>query len=212
MNIYLFCVGVEKRTKVKQMYDFIQNYSRDWFPNLPFYVAFATRLDKLSAAFQIQLNTLIEEFKSLQISFETGLLDSMPIVSGSGKREGKVAKEITNKGFCSTKNLFYYGVKLHVLVYRSDGRLPHIERFIIAEASEGDLKVFKEYWSTITNRTFYCDKAYINKGFFETLYQEMKTEMLTPTKAVRTGIRRNTNGKSFQRYIFNSLFCSTSTH
>lgn len=185
MTIYLFCVGVEKRSKVKQMYVFIQNYLLDWFPNLPSYVAFTTRLNKLSNAFQILLTALIEELKPTGVSSEASLLDSMPIVTSSGKRPGKVAKEITDKSFCSTKNLFYHGVKLHALAFRSYGQLPHPESFIITKASKSDLKVFEEYWSTINNRTFYGDKAYINKEFFKTLYQEKKSEMLTPVKAVK---------------------------
>ncbi len=36
----------------------------------------------------------------------------MPIVTCKGKnREGKVAMEITSKGYCSTKNMYYYGIE-----------------------------------------------------------------------------------------------------
>lgn len=185
ITIYLFCVGVEKRNKVKQMYEFIQNYLLEWFPNLPSYVAFNTRLNKLTHVFQLLLDTLIEEFRPIGVSTQISLLDSMPIVTSSGKRPGKVATEITDKSYCSTKNLFYHGVKLHALAFQSHGQLPHPESFIITEASKSDLKVFEEYWSSISFRTFLGDKAYINKEFFKTLYKEKKSEMLTPVKATK---------------------------
>jgi hypothetical protein len=34
---------------------------------------------------------------------ENSVLDSMPIITCSGKRQGKVAPDITEKGYCSTK-------------------------------------------------------------------------------------------------------------
>ncbi len=34
-------------------------------------------------------------------------LYNMPIITCSGKRSGKVAREITDKGFCSTKWIYY---------------------------------------------------------------------------------------------------------
>lgn len=185
MTIYLFCVYAEKQFSIKVMYQFIQNYYSDWFPKLPSYVAFCTRLNRLADVFPILLNSMLNEFAPADISTNTSLLDSMPIITCSGKRQGKVARDITDKSFCSTKNLYYYGVKLHALGFSSFGHLPHPESIIISKASENDLSIFKTYWSGIENRTFYGDKIYINKEFFEQLYQDKNSEMLTPIKAVK---------------------------
>jgi hypothetical protein len=35
-----------------------------------------------------------------------------------------VAVEITTKGYCSTKNMYYYGLKLHALTLRREGTNP----------------------------------------------------------------------------------------
>ena len=35
----------------------------------------------------------------------------MPIITCSGKRKAKVATEITDKGYNSTKKMYYYGLK-----------------------------------------------------------------------------------------------------
>ncbi|RTY80876.1 hypothetical protein EKM05_14025 [Flavobacterium sp. GSP27] len=55
----------------------------------------------------------------------------MPIITCSGKRNAKVAKELTDKGYCSTKSLYYYGVKLHALAFRRLDKIPFPEEIQI---------------------------------------------------------------------------------
>jgi hypothetical protein len=59
MTIYLFSVSEEQRYKIKHIYDFAKNYLISWFPKLKSYVAFCTRLNRLSAALKILCNTVI---------------------------------------------------------------------------------------------------------------------------------------------------------
>lgn len=185
ITIYLFCVHIEKRFKVKEMHKFIKSYYSDWFPKLHSYVAFNTRINNLAHVFQMLSESFMQDFIPESTSNKFSLLDSMPIITCSGKRQGKVAKEITNKSYCSTKRLFYHGVKLHALASQNKGQLPHPESIVITKASENDLTVFKENWSIIEERTFLGDKIYINKEFFDELYKENKSEMLTPVKAIK---------------------------
>jgi hypothetical protein len=93
----------------------------------------------------------------------------MPIITCSGKRTSKVATEITDKGFCSTKNMYYYGLKLHALAFWQKGGLPFPESFVITPASENDLNVFKVNWAQIKDRTFWGDKIYHDEPFFNDL-------------------------------------------
>lgn len=185
MTIYLFCVHAEKRISISEMHQFIVNYYADWFPKLPSYVAFNTRLNKLVDAFSLLLNSLITEFAPTAISNENSLIDSMPIITSSGKRPGKVAKELTDKSYCSTKNLYYYGLKLHALGFQNKGHIPHPEGIVITKASENDLNVYKQYWANIQRRTIYGDKIYTNKEYFQNQYIQHHTEMLTPVKAIK---------------------------
>jgi len=67
----------------------------------------------------------------------------MPIITYSGKRSGKVAPKITDKGYCSTKSMYYYGMKLHALCFCNTGRLPHPEQIIFTPASVNDLLFIK---------------------------------------------------------------------
>jgi hypothetical protein len=59
----------------------------------------------------------------------------MPIITCSGKCSGKVAREITNKGFCSTKGIYYYVLKLHLQGFRCIGKLPHLEQILVTPVS-----------------------------------------------------------------------------
>lgn len=185
ITIYIYAMTQEERFSIKQIYNFSSRYLRSWFPKLPSYVAFNTRLNKLSAVFQriaeIWSHTKIPQ--NCNTSFS--LLDSMPIITCSGKRKAKVATELVDKGFCSTKNLYYYGLKLHLLAFQNPGSIPFPESVVITPASENDLNVFKEYWSNIRNRTFWGDKIYLDKKYFDDLFQSKNSIMLTPVKAVK---------------------------
>jgi len=185
MTIYLFSVYEEQRFKIKEIHDFASNYLRSWFPKLNSYVAFNTRLNRLSEAITALCRFVLEEFTPTGCSPEFSLLDSMPIITCSGKRNAKVAKEITDKSYCSTKNLWYYGLKLHALNYYNKGTLPHPESIVITKASENDLNVFKENWATIQARQFFGDKIYHDKDFFDELYAKEQSIMYTPIKGIK---------------------------
>lgn len=96
-------------------------------------------------------------------------MDSMPIIVCSGKRSSKVAPELVNKTYCSTKNLWYHGLKLHAIGFQRNGKIPFPEQLLLTAASENDLNVFKEAWSGFENREFYGDKIYCDKPYFENL-------------------------------------------
>ena len=185
MTIYLFSVSEEQRFKIKHIHDFAKNYLIDWFPKLNSYVAFCTRLNRLSEAIKILCSSVIDAFIPKECSTEISLLDSMPIITCSGKRAGKVAKEITDKSFCSSKSLWYYGVKLHALNYYNKGTLPYPESIVISKASENDLNIFKENWSEIQGRTFFGDKIFYHHDFFDNLYTKNQIIMLTPIKGIK---------------------------
>ena len=78
--------------------------------------------------FKVLVETMIQSFKPKDCDSIISIVDSMPIVTCKGKnREGKVATEITSKGYCSTKNMYYYGMKLHMVGQRREGTLPFPE-------------------------------------------------------------------------------------
>lgn len=185
ITIYLFVMHSEQRFKVKQIYQFAKDYLSSWFPKLPSYVAFNTRLNRLSEAFKWISNDLLESYLPEDCSSTTNVLDSMPIITCSGKRRGKVAKELADKTYCATKGIWYYGLKLHVLGFQRHNKLPFPESIVITQASENDLNVFKQYWSELPNRNFYGDKIYHDGDFFHNMKNRTNSKMLTPVKLVK---------------------------
>lgn len=182
LTIYLFGVHEEQRLRIKHIHKFAADYLMDWFPKLTSYVAFNTRINRLCEALRSLCQSVIKEFAPKECSREFSLLDSMPIITCSGTRRAKVALEITDKSFCSTKRLWYFGLKLHALNSNINGTMPHPESIVISKASENDLNIFKENWASISNRTFFGDKIYRDKPFFETLYREKQAIMYTPIR------------------------------
>ena len=185
MTIYLFAISEEQKFKVKQIHRFSNEYLRSWFPNLKSYSAFSNRLNRLSETFRLLIAPLLSQYQPEDCILTQSLLDSMPIVTCSGKRTGKVASEVTDKTYCSTKNMWYFGLKLHVLGFRREKQLPFPEQIIVTPASVFDLNVFKESWSNFNSRCFFGDKIYYDRDFFLKLEEERNSTMLTPVKGVK---------------------------
>ena len=120
LTIYLFCGYCQRYFNIKEIHTFAKEYLSSWFPKLPSYQTFCGRLNMLSETFKVLVETMIQSFKPKDCDSIISIVDSMPIVTCKGKnREGKVATEITSKGYCSTKNMYYYGMKLHMVGQRS---------------------------------------------------------------------------------------------
>ncbi|HAQ20520.1 MAG TPA: transposase [Prolixibacteraceae bacterium] len=185
MTIYLYAMHIEQRFKVKQIYEYACDHLRSWFPLLPSYEAFNMRLNRLGEAFKLLSANIISMFVPSDCVEGKSLLDSMPIITCSGKRSGKVAREITDKGYCSTKGIYYYGLKLHALAFHRPHHLPFPEQFQLTPASESDLNLFKQAWGEIENRTFFGDKIYNDSQYFQDAENSQNSLMLTPVKAVK---------------------------
>jgi hypothetical protein len=160
ITIYLYTMNIEQLLKIKQIREFANEHLCSWFPSLPTYEAFIMRINRISEVFKSLADVLLSGYCPEDCDMNTSLMDSLPIITCSGKRSPSVAKEITDKGFCSTKSLYYYGLKLHALAFHRPDHLPFPESIVITPASENDLNVHKQNWSDISNRSFYGDKIY----------------------------------------------------
>lgn len=185
MTIYLYVLHHQGHTKVKHIYRFANEYLREWFPCLGSYQAFNKRLNRLDGAFNRLVGLLLEDYVPEDCLFDQSLLDSMPIITCSGKRQGKVARELTDKGYCSTKSMYYHGMKLHALGFRRIGTLPHPEQLLLTPASVNDITVYKQEWANIENRFFFGDKIYMDNELNQGMIKNLNSEMLTPVKAVK---------------------------
>jgi hypothetical protein len=185
LTIYLYAMSIEQFTEIKRIHKFANEYLRSWFPHLPSYEAFNMRINRLNEPFRLLTNSLLGNFQPDDCILNNSLLDSLPIMTCSGKRKGKVASDITDKGYCSTKGVYYYGMKLHALSFRRKNQLPFPEEFQLTVASENDLNLFKQAWGQIPNRIFFGDKIYYDKEYFQNMYEKFNSLMLTPVKAIK---------------------------
>ena len=115
---------------------------------------------------------LLKDVNTTGVRFDISLLDSMPIITCSGKRRGKVASQITDKGYCSTKKLHYYGAKLHGIAFHRKGKLPFPEYFCLTKSSEHDLNAVREILPRLKGRAVIGDKAYSKMDLNEILEKE----------------------------------------
>lgn len=181
LTIMIYSITYERRFKINEIYNFADNYLRDWFPMLKSYVAFDKRVNRLANTFNALYNLISEQHSPENSSDTIRIVDSMPIITCSGKRAPKVATEIVDKSYCASKSLYYHGVKLHLLSSQVKGTLPRPESIIITPASENDLNVFRDNWSKIPNVSVFADKIYLDKQMQKDM-MKIDSELLTPVK------------------------------
>ena len=163
ITAYLFAVAYEKRTQIKDVYNLIKRHYRSWFPDLPSYQAFNQRINRLNPAFPLIIADLVPRWQALALQsqdLEFVLTDSMPIFTCSSKRQGKVAREVTDKGYNSTKGMHFWGGKLHPLSIAHKGTMPAVEYILISAASEHDLNAQRQILRNNSNRLSFADKAF----------------------------------------------------
>jgi hypothetical protein len=174
MTIYLFGI-IQKRRTVKEIYDYICDHFSSWFPLFPCYGGYVQRLNRISSAFPALCEAVKQNLPRENILAEVGMLDSFPVIMASEKRSGKarVASFFANKGYCSSKKMYYYGVKVHVLGLRSPGTLPQPDRALLTPASEFDLNVLEHIASELHDIDLFVDKAYIDSELSRQLCPQM---------------------------------------
>lgn len=184
LTIYLFCGYCQRYFGINEIHTFAKEYLSSWFPKLPSYQTFCVRLNMLSEAFKVLVFTMIQSFKPKDCDPLISIVDSMPIVTCKGKnRKGKVATEITSKGYCSTKNMYYYGMELHMVGQRREGTIPFPEMTVLTPALENGLTVFKnECAPYLSEKTVLGDKIYSDFSFFN---ESNPVKMLTPHKEIK---------------------------
>lgn len=187
LTIYLFVGSEQRYTRLKEIHKFAKEYLLAWFPGLVSYQTFVYRLNRMAGAIEELLKHLIVSYKPEDCDEDTLIVDSMPIMTCCGRnRKGKVAREIADKGYCSTKNQYYHGLKLHFVGYRRKGHLPFPYQIVLSSASENDLAVFKrECVPGIAGKTIFADKIYRDNPYWNGEREYRNNVLLTPVKAVK---------------------------
>ncbi len=182
--VYLFG-QLNERFKHRQIYDFIQEYWLDWFPDLPSYQAFNRRLNLLADNFQILFAHLLPSLDNKQTEQSLDyLIDSMPIMLAQGTRsnQARVAPEIAKTGFSAVKQTNFHGVRLHLIANKQTGSLPLPSQVWIKEGNVHDLTALKEIKDDLpAGINLFGDKAYADKNVKAEL-KERQIQLFTPIK------------------------------
>ena len=182
LTTYLFSVAVERKFRIKDIHDYIYHHWLDWFPHFPSYSAYNARLNRLTSVFPVLVKRLTlgygADFNEQSV---VSLTDSMPIITCSGKRKGKVAPELCDKGYNATKGMYFFGVKLHSIGFHRSDSLPVLEYLQIGPASEHDLQAQRDVLEQMQERVLVGDKAYCDTALRDT-FSRNNGELLTPVK------------------------------
>lgn len=182
ITVYLWGV-LRGHPEIQEIHDYTKDHLSDWFPRLPAYATYVQRLNRLSEVFVPLLGQIQQDFPQINDVERIRLIDSMPIIMAKAQRSGKatVAPDLANKGYNATKKTYYYGVKLHILAFRRQGKLPLPDYLGLTPASEADINVLKEIAEDIHLTPVYADKAYIDEALSQLLRQQ-EAPLNTPVK------------------------------
>lgn len=186
-----FLAMLNNRQTKQEIYQYLDLHWRKWFPHLPSYQAFSYRLNNLAADFAVLSNLLIHaKLDSLPHNLSAdSLIDSFPVMlkKGSQAKVCRTASEIADFGYCSSKNLYYYGVKLHSLAIRRLKTLPLPFCLFLSEASKHDLTAFKQHNPPVPTPNLFADKAYQDQALKQLLAHQ-GIVLLTPYKKKRNDL------------------------
>lgn len=188
LTIYFYARLYEDKHLKSDIYDYACRYLRSWFPQLPAYANFNSRLNKLGSMMMGLVECMLHQLQNIDnqgIDKEIVLIDSLPIMLCSGRRAGKVAPELSEKSYCATKGLYYFGLKLHIVAIHRKGRLPLPEFISITSGAENDLEAIRPVLPRLINRAIFADKAYADKALNDSLLKENNTYIYTPVKLVK---------------------------
>lgn len=197
ITIYLWGV-MKKRRAVKDIYEYTHDHLGEWFPHLPTYFAYIQRLNQLGSLLMALVEQIQLECPKIGALKEIMLIDSMPIIMANNKRssKAKVAKEFANKGFCASKGLYYYGVKIHILAFRKPGTLPVVDFVSLTPASEHDLPTLKTITRYLENGQLFADMAYMDE-LLDQILKHQNFLINTPVKKEK--------GQKHDPYLFDKL-------
>ena len=203
VTVYLWGIS-QRRFEQKTIYEYTRNHLLEWFPKLPSYQAFSDRLNKLAPVFQ----ALAEHWLCI-IGVDSSvvseyIVDSCPVILAKGSRSGhaKVARELCEKSYNSSRKEWYYGIKLHAVVARRPGRLPAPLSLMASAAAVHDLPAAKQILQDhllLKHGRLYADKAYMDTAWAELLEKDHALVLLTPRKKRKGDILNS--GDAFSTFV-----------
>ena len=158
--IYLYSLSVGNYT-VELIDAYADRHLREFFPKLAGSNAFRNRLNRLGSAMTELCRNLIEKsdqkFTEIELKW---VVDSLPIIMAGPQRSNraKVASELADKQYCASKDLYFYGVKLHIVGIIRTNIIPTPSFIGMAQASYNDHPVFEAISVELQDGKIFGDK------------------------------------------------------
>ena len=186
ITVYLWGIS-QRRFEQKTIYEYTRNHLLEWLPKLPSYQAFSDRLKKLVPAFQALAEHWLSVVGVNLHEHMEYIVDSCPIILAKGSRSGqaRVARELCEKSYNSSRKEWYYGIKLHAVVAHKPGHLPIPLSLMASGAAQHDLPAAKQILEDhlfLKHGKLYADKAYADTAWAKALKKDHALELLTPRK------------------------------
>ena len=115
------------------------------------------------------------------------MIDSFPVaLAKQGHRfKARVATELADTGYCSTKKLYDYGVRVHIVGRRQASTLPNPEYIGVTGASYRDGIVFDQIRPELNQNKLYGDKVY-HRSDTKKVRETQDLTVLTPVKKTKS--------------------------
>lgn len=157
LTIYIFGI-LQRLFQVKDIHRYTHEHWCSWFPTVPKYEGYNHRLTRLASVLPHLLEHLQERLPEKNIVHEVMLIDSMPIMLARASRSesATVAREIADKGYCASKDMYYHGIKLHALLSRGKQCLPRLTAGEFSKASEHDVRSIRRQLLHVQNCSVYA--------------------------------------------------------
>ena len=180
--IYIFGI-LKKQKTVKDIYTYTADHLMEWFPQLGCYENFVQRLNRLGDVFVPLIERLQERIPEKYYDHLFRTVDSLPVIMAQRGRRftAKVAPNLADAdGYCATKKLYYYGVKVHVIGAYKKGSIPTPEYIGMTAAGVADRKAYEQILPALDPMELFADKAYQIQN--QPLLVEESVELFTPVK------------------------------
>jgi len=200
ITVYLWGM-MNGHCEVKAIHEYCEDYYKQDFPKLPSYQKFNKRINNLSDAIILLTENLTHHPEVTELN-PIDLVDSCPIVLANSNRHrrGKVARELCASGYCASKDMYYYGVKLHTIGRKRTGALPLPVDACITPANTADITAFIDMPIDKHERIFFGDKAYFSQPLNYDL-AKIGSVMVTPPKRRKGQLVLSHEQKAFSKAV-----------
>lgn len=132
------------------------------------------------------------------------IADTSHVMTCAGRnRKGKMAREIADKGCCSTKHQYYHGLKMHLVEFMRKEHISFPHPIILFTTSENDLTVFKG------NALRHLEGRQSSPRRYTGMLDNGNNEGARPKATVSSGSKGCDRGKKQRNKVANDLFSST---